>query len=259
MSETVLEILARLDTFTILYIAVAAFVSALFHSVGGYAGGLILAVAIAPVIGVRAIVPVMAVALLVSHISRTWAFRKGFQWPIYRDVMTTGLPCVILGAAIYSWLPAHGIAAILGVFLVGTVPLRYWLERRKVVVGRRSLMGAGVPFGVLAGATIGGGLILAPFFLGAGLAGMTLLGTMAAVALTVNVTKSIVFTGFGVLDPGLALLGLVIGLCTIPGNLVGRWIVLHTPIRLHVKLVEAVVMLGGCYFLYEAGRGFGVW
>lgn len=244
---------------TLLIVGLGAFFSAMFHSVAGFAGGLILSVILAPVVGIKAVVPVIAVSLLVSHASRVWAFRQGFQWPVYRDVMMIGLPCIVLGAAVYAYLPVNAIAALLGSFLIGTVWLRRYLKRHNVTIGKGSLMTASVPFGLLSGSTVGAGMILAPFLLGIGLAGEALMGTMAAIALTVNVTKTVVFGGFSVLDQGLALAGFLVGLCTVPGNLAGRWIVVHTPIRVHIVVVESVVVCGGIYFLFAAGRGWGWW
>ena len=246
-----------LSTGAILYLALCAYLSATFHSVSGYAGGLILAICIAPVIGVKAVVPVLALSLLISHTSRAWAFRGGFQWPIYRDVMVTAIPGILLGASVYSVLPIGWIAVVLGLFFLSAAPLRRLMQRAEFEVGRKSLMAAGVPFGVLSGAAIGAGMILAPFFLGAGLAGEALLGTMAAVAFTVNVLKTLVFSGFSVLTWDLAVAGAAIGACTVPGNLTGRWIVKNTPIRVHIALVEVVVALGGLYFLWVAAGEFG--
>ena len=251
-------LLSDLSVGTLVYVAAVAFLSAVFHSVSGYAGGLILAIALAPVIGVKATVPVVAMSLLISHTSRVWAFRKGFKWPMYRDVMLTGLPGIVLGASIYSLLPLGGIAVVLGVFLLTAAPLRRLMQRLEVQVGRKSLMGAGVPFGILSGSAIGAGLILAPFFLAAGLAGEALIGTMAAIAFTVNVLKTVVFSGFSVLTADLAIMGVAVGACTVPGNLLGRWIVRNTPIRVHIALVETIVAAGGLYFLYIAAREFGL-
>lgn len=253
MSEA---ILADLSTGAMFYIAACAFLSATFHSVSGYAGGLILAICLAPVIGVKAVVPVLAMSLLVSHSSRVWVFRSGIQWPVFKDVMTTGAPGIILGAAIYSILPIGWVAVVLGLFLLAAAPLRRIMQRLHVEIGRKALMGAGVPFGVLSGAAIGAGMILAPFFLAAGLAGEMLLGTMAAIAFTTNVLKTVVFSGFSVLDGGLALIGAAVGACAVPGNLLGRWIVRNTPIRVHIALVEGVVALGGLYFLWIAANAF---
>ncbi|MGY9057078.1 MAG: hypothetical protein ACKVGZ_16015, partial [Alphaproteobacteria bacterium] len=83
--------------------------------------------------------------------------------------------------------------------------------------------------------------------------------TMAAVALTGNLIKAVVFGGFSVLDQELALAGFLVGLCAVPGNLAGRWIIRHTPLRVHIRVVEAVVIGGGLYFLYAAGRGWEWW
>lgn len=240
-----------------IYIAACAFLTATFHSVSGYAGGLLLAICLAPILGVKAVVPVLAMSLLISHTSRAWAFRRGFQWHIYRDVMITALPGIAFGAGIYALLPVAWVAVVLGVFLLASAPLRRLMQRANVTVGRGALMGAGVPFGVLSGAAIGAGLILAPFFLAAGLAGEALLGTMAVVAFTVNVVKTAVFSGFSVLTADLAVIGAAIGACTIPGNLLGRWIVRNTPIRVHIAMIEAVVAVGGLYFLWVAGVNFG--
>lgn len=259
MLSSLTQIFGDLHPTTILYLALGAYLSAVFHSVAVFGGGLILSVVLAPVIGIKAVVPVIAVSLLVSHASRVWAFRRGFTWPVYRDLMTTAFPGLIIGAVIYSYLPTSAIALLMGCFLIWTVPMRRLLVRRNVSVGKRTMMAIGLPFGILGGSTVGAGLILAPFMLAVGLAGEALMGTMAAVALTVNSTKAVVFGGFSVLDPALAVAGFLVGLCTVPGNLTGRWIVRRTAIRVHVGIVEAVILAGGCYFIYAAGDGWGWW
>ena len=47
------------------YCAVAAFGTAILHSVGGFAGALMLAITLAPVLGVKETVPVVAVAMMI--------------------------------------------------------------------------------------------------------------------------------------------------------------------------------------------------
>ena len=259
MLSSLAQIFGDLQPTTLLFIALGAFFSAMFHSVAGFGGGLILSILLAPIIGIKAVVPVIAVSLLVSHTSRVWAFRAGFQWPVFRDVMVTATPCIVMGAAVYAYLPVNAVAALLGVFLMCTIPLRRVMDRYDYQVGRRSLMTVGVPFGILSGSTVGAGMILAPFMLAIGLAGEALMGTMAAVALTGNLIKAVVFGGFSVLDQELALAGFLVGLCAVPGNLAGRWIIRHTPLRVHIRVVEAVVIGGGLYFLYAAGRGWEWW
>ena len=51
----------------LLYLVFAAFATAILHSVGGFAGALLMAVAVAPVLGVKETVPVVATAMMISQ------------------------------------------------------------------------------------------------------------------------------------------------------------------------------------------------
>ena len=179
-------------------------------------------------------------------------FRHAIDWRVYGAIMVTAFPGIVTGALVYAYLPVAAIAAILGLFLIATVPLRHVLARRRVQVGLRGLSAAGCGYGLLSGTTVGAGLILVPFLLGAGLAGQHLIGVLAALGFTLNLTKSVVFGGIDLLDGPLMMTGVLIGLFTVPGAFVGRWIVTHTPIRIHTLVVEGLVLVGGVYFLYSA-------
>ena len=59
------------------------------------------------------------------------------------------------------------------------------------------------------------------------------------------------------LTQALAVQGMLIGLCTIPGAYLGRWIVRNTPIRIHTLFLETLVLCGASYFLWQGATGFG--
>jgi uncharacterized membrane protein YfcA len=236
----------------LLIILAAAFSTSVLHTVSGFAGGVVLAILIAPIVGVETIVPLMTVVLLISATSRLWAFRRAVNWRIYRQVMVTGLPCIAIGAVIYGYLPGRAISGLLGVFLIATVLARRGLEQRKIEVRPVGFMSMGVLFGLLSGSTIGAGMMLIPLYLGAGLMGESLVAMIASVGFTMNVTKTLVFASSTILDWETLLLGAMIGICTIPGTYSGYWIVRKTPMRIHTMLVEALVVLGGGYFIYLA-------
>jgi uncharacterized membrane protein YfcA len=99
-------------------------------------------------------------------------------------------------------------------------------------------------------------MLLAPFLMGAGLAGEYLVGTVAAIGFGLNLTKSLVFGFSPLLDGGLLFKGVVIGLCTIPGAYVGRWIVRNTPLRIHSLFMEGFILCGAAYFLWVAAQRF---
>jgi len=250
---------ADLGPAAIALIVLAAFGSAVVHTVGGFAGALLLTICLAPIIGVKESIPVTATAMIVSNLTRVWVFRHAVDWRVFRAVFATALPGIVLGAFLYVRLHVHYVAAILGAFLILTVPLRRTMHKRKFQVGIRGLRIVGLPYGLISGTSMGAGLILAPFLLGAGLFGEQLIAIVAALGLALNITKTMVFGLSPLLTATLAIKGLLIGVCTMPGAYVGRWIVTNTPIRIHTLLMEGLILAGAGYFLWKAADGFGLW
>jgi len=245
----------ELDLLSLLIVVLAAFSTAAFHSVGGFAGGLLLAICLAPIFGVKETVPLTATAMIVSNVTRVWVFRHSIEWRAFGAVFGCAVPFIILSAVIYISLPVTLVALLLGSFLVISIPLRRLMEKRNFRVGLKGLATAAVPYGLISGSTFGAGMMLAPFLLGFGLAGEYLIGTVAAIGFGLNLTKSLVFGFSPLLGEALLLKGVLIGLCTIPGAYVGRWIVRNTPLRVHSLFMEAFILCGAAYFLWKFSEG----
>jgi len=241
-----------IDFLFVFLVAVAAFSSAVFHSFSGFAGGLVLAVMLAPLLGVKETVPVVATALIISNVARIWAFRKSVAIKEYLAVFLAALPFIVLSAYIYVSLPVGVVALVLGLFLLISIPLNRTLKKKEVKVGLRGLALAGIPYGIVSGSTFGAAVMLAPFLIGAGLAGETMIGTIAILGFSLNVTKTIVFGMSPLLTSELLTMGILVGLCTMPGAYVGRWLVRNTSVRVHAQSMEIFIACGGLLFLYEA-------
>lgn len=241
----------------IVYLGAVALGTAVFHSVAAFSGGLLLAIFVAPVIGVKETVPVVSVALTISQLTRVFVFRHAVIWPVYRTIVAVSFPCLLLGILLYIKLPVNAVGLFLGAFLIGMVPLRRAMEGRRIAVGPNGLRLIAVPYGVLSGTAFGVGLMLGPFLLGAGVMGEALVATVAALGTTVNLTKTVVFGLSPLLTRELFIAGSLLGLVTIPGHYLGRWIVRRTPIRIHTGLIEAIILAGGCYFIWNASRSLG--
>ncbi len=252
-----MPLLENLDLATVALVAAIAYASAVFHSVGGFAGALLLTIGLAPVLGIKETIPVTAVAMIISNSTRCFAFRGWVPWPAFFAIFTAALPGIILGATLYITLPVHYIALVLGTFLAITVPLRHYFKRHNFEVGLNGLRAVAVPYGFVSGTVMGAGLMLGPFLLGAGIVGEHLIALIAALGLGLNITKSVVFGVSPLLDLSLALKGVAIGLCTMPGAYTGRWIVRHTPIRIHTAFMELFILCGASYFLWQAAAGLG--
>lgn len=247
--------LAGLGPWTLAAVALAAFVTSVVHGATGIGGGFLMAIFLAPLIGVVAVVPVLAVALTISGVARVYYNRDAFHRGAYAWVMATTLPAVIAGALVYAYLNATAIAVILGTTILASVPLRHWAARRRIAAGPRALMGAGSVYGAASGASIGAGMLLIPFLLGHGLGRRQFVGTLAAIALTMNVTRTAVFGGTDLLSGGWLALGLLCGLATLPGNWVGQRLLRGLGDERHAVAIDVLTVFGALNFYRIALTG----
>ena len=240
---------------TLAAIAVAAVITSSIHGAIGVAGGLLMTAILAQLIGVRASVPVMSIALIISHGSRSLIYLSSFNPRAFAVVMLAATPFIALTGYAYAALPVHMLAAVLAAIVFTTIPLRHWAARRRIRAGTGILAGAGAVYGFFAGASIGSAAILSPFLLGSGLVKETFVATMAGIALSTNAVRIAVFGTVDLMTTQYALLGLLVGIIMIPGNYLGRTILRRLSIAQHGLLVDLMAGLGGLNFLYLALRG----
>jgi uncharacterized protein len=235
-------------------VGIVAFLAAVLGGLAGYGTGLILPIALAPVIGVAHVIPVMAVAMMINNASRVLAFRHDVQWPHVRRLLWLGLPTCLVGAWGYTRLDARWVALLLGVFLLLSIPLRRWLQRAQMQLSAKGEVTAGGAFGFIEGGMTGTGVILISILMAAGVQGPALIATDALVSTIMSLAKALLFGGASRLDASLVVTGVLVGLCTAPGAFVARAILARMPQQLHLRLMEAVVVLGGLGFLWRAWR-----
>lgn len=237
---------------TLLFMMAAAFLTAVFHSVSGLAGALLLVIILTPIVGIKIAVPVVAVAVTISNLTRFWVFRKELRLPIFYAIMVTALPGMIIGAIAFVKLPVQALSVLFGAFLLLSIPGRRVFEHRKIKVQTKSFLAVGPVYGLISGVTMGAGLLLAPFFLGAGMVRGQIVAMTAAIGIALNLTKTIVFGASPLLNPPLIGVGIILGLCTMPGAYVGKWILNRTSVRVHTALVEGIMIAGAIFFFYRA-------
>jgi uncharacterized membrane protein YfcA len=172
---------------TVLAVAAAAFAGAVASALTGAGGGVILSFALAPLIGIAALVQTVGVAMVVSHVARVGVFREAIDRRVCVLVLLAALPGCVLGSLVYVQLDERAIAAVLGLFLIGVVPLKRVVNRWRASVAPPAVLGlASFAFGFLSGTTIGGGVLVLPILGSAGLSGERLVGTDAAIGLAVH-------------------------------------------------------------------------
>jgi uncharacterized protein len=235
-------------------VAVLAVGAAIVSGMSGFGTGVILTAALVPLIGVKQVIPVMAVAGIVINAGRFWFYRQHLDRRMLVLVLATSLPFLVLGTWIYSILDARALGTVLGCAVIAFVPLRRFFTARKIVIGNVGLgVGSGI-FGLATGVATGTGVILVSLLLGTGIAGPAVLATDAMVSIILDLVKAAMFEKFDLLGSEALLTGLVIGTASIPGSAVAAWLVARMGARLHVFFMEGLILVGGLSMLWHSWR-----
>ena len=243
-----------LDAPTLAALAALAVVAAVVSGMSGFGTGIILTAALVPLIGVKAVIPVMAVAGVIINAGRFWFYREHLDRRTLALVLAASLPFLVLGTWIYSILDARALGTVLGLAVMAFVPLRRVLHQKKIVVSSTGLaVGSGI-FGLATGVASGTGVIMVSLLLGTGLAGPAVLATDAAVSILLDIVKAALFQRFDLLDTAAFFTGVVIGTASIPGSAIAAWLVARMGARLHVFFMEGLILIGGASMLWHSWR-----
>jgi hypothetical protein len=243
-----------LDPASLALVAALGIVAAVVGGVGGFGTGIILTAALAPLIGVKQVIPVLAVAGAIINGGRFWFYRQHLDRRTLVLVLACALPFLVLGAWIYSVLDARAIGTVLGVVVLLSVPLRRGFSHHKIALGPPGLaVGSGV-FGLASGLTSGVGVILVSLLLGTGMSGPTVLATDALVSIVLDACKAALFQRFALLDERTFFTGVVIGIATLPGSALAAYLVNRMHARLHVLFMEGLIIVGGLSLLWNSWR-----
>ena len=76
----------ELSLVTYAFVAMAAFAGALIASMSGSGSSLLLAPVLLPLIGIKALLPVIAVGSLFGNIARAWVYKEWIEWKLFKKV-----------------------------------------------------------------------------------------------------------------------------------------------------------------------------
>lgn len=243
-----------LDAPALALVAVLGIIAAVVGGMGGFGTGIILTAALAPFIGVKNVIPVLAVAGAIINGGRFWFYRHSLQRQTLALVLACALPFLVLGTWIYSVLDARAVGTVLGIVVVLSVPLRRALNRRRVALGKTGLAIGSSVFGLASGATSGVGVIMISLLLGMGMTGPAVLATDSMVSIVLDLCKAALFQRFSLLDEQAFVTGVVIGVATIPGSAIAAWLVNRMHAHLHVFFMEGLILVGGASLLWNSWR-----
>ena len=233
---------------TLLAASAAAFALAALSAVAGFGGGVLLLPVFTALFGLRVAVPMLTLTQLSSNASRAWLNRRELRWPLIGWFALGAVPCAVAGGILLTHAPLAALQRLLGVFLIAVVVWRRFNRRTRkpadpafAVVGAASGLGSALLGSV--------GPLTAPFFLAYGLTRAAYIGTEAASALTMHLTKIATYGAGDLLTRQVLLYGVALTPATLLGAWTGKQIVGRISDRVFVLLVELGLLAAGALFL----------
>ena len=150
------------------------------------------------------------------------AFLRFVDWHRVRLVLIGGIPPCLVTAYGYTLLTGKGAQLVIGTMLMLTVPLRYMLRRRAVVLNSRGLVLGSAGYGAAVGGTVGAGVILLSLLMSAGLAGQAVIATDAVLSIFIGGSRLIVFGLAGAITAKTIAFALLIGVVAFPGAFLAK-------------------------------------
>src|SRR5262245_20708736 len=126
-----------------------ALVASTIGGVAGFGPGVIMIPLVAFVMGTKATVPVMTVAMLLGNGARVWLSRREIEGRVVLAFLATAIATSVAGALVYTRLDSTWVGRVLGAFMLLAVPLSRLLVDRGVRVGLRHFPIVGAVFGFL--------------------------------------------------------------------------------------------------------------
>jgi uncharacterized membrane protein YfcA len=243
---------ADISILQLLLVAAVALLASVIGGVAGYGTGALMPLVLVPMLGPEPVIPILALSGLLTNSSRVFAFLRYVSWRHAALVLAGAVPPCLLTAYGYTLLTGRAVQFVIGAMLMLTVPLRYTMRKRAVVLGDRGLIASAAGYGAAVGGTVGAGVILLSVLMAAGLQGAAVVATDAVVSIVISIARLSVFGLAGVIGPQTIAFALLIGLVAFPGAFLAKAFVARLPIHFHTAILDAVVLFGGAVMVIGA-------
>jgi uncharacterized membrane protein YfcA len=232
---------------------VALFASVL-GGVAGYGTGALMPLILVPMVGAEQVVPIIALAGMLTNTGRMIAYLPQVAWRRATVVLAGAIPPCLVTAYGYTLLTGKGAQLVIGGMLMLTVPLRYLLRRRSILLSDRGLLFGSIGYGAMVGGTVGSGVVLLSLLMATGMVGASVIATDAMLSIAIGISRLLVFGFAGAITATTVAFAMLIGVVAFPGAFLARSFVARLPIHVHTYILDGVVLFGGAAMVIAALR-----
>ena len=238
--------------FLILVASTAAFG---LSAVSGGGAGLILMPLLGLVLPGNQVPATLSIGTAASSAARIVSFRNAIRWDIVRHFAPTALPFAALGVWALSRVNPVYLSLLLGLFLLGNLPLLFRkpapnVAVKPVHVARLHVLGAAAGF--ISGFTGAVGLVFNGFYYRLGLRKEEIVATRAANEIMLHLLKVILYAAFGLLSARAAVAGLAVAMAAILSSILMKHLLPYLHDRLFHHIGHAAMVVAGVMMVIAA-------
>lgn len=235
-----------------LCVALIAMLAGVVSGIVGTGSSLLLLPVMVSAFGPKLAIPIMAIAAILGNLSRIVAWWKEIDWRATLAYALPGVPAASLGAHVLLALPTWTIDGALGIFFWVMILMRRHVKNNRWRLSIKQLGFCGGTVGFLTGLVLSTGPVSVPIFTAYGLSGGAFIGTEAASALLLYMSKVSTFSLQGALSLHIALMGLFVGGGIMLGTLSSKALVRRFTVTHFSFLIDVMLLIAGAGFLYSA-------
>jgi len=237
----------------LILIFLIAFLAATISGAAGFGGALLLLPVLTGIVGIKAAVPILTIGQIFGNASRIWFGRKELKWKPILLFLLTAIPLTIIGSYLFTDIDSKKIKIGIGVFLIMLVFYRR-IKTKKIGIGEKGMLIGGGLTGFLSGLAGSAGPLGAAFFLGLNLTATAYVASEAFTALTMHLTKTIVYNKYSLIGQTELYYGLFIGIAMILGSWAGKKIIEKLSRDKFIILLEFLLIISGLQMIITGLR-----
>ncbi len=236
-------------TTELLLLFAASFIAATISGAAGFGGALLLLPVLTNIVGIKAAVPILTIGQIFGNASRVWFGRYELKWKPIIYFLLSAIPLTILGSYLFTGIDSNKIKFGVGVFLILLVIYRR-SHLKKISLGEKGMLLGGGLTGLISGLAGSAGPLGAAFFLGLNLTSTAYIASEAFTALTMHLTKTIVYNKYTLVGWTELYYGIFIGAAMILGSWTGKKIIEKLSREKFILLVEILLIISGLQLIW---------
>ena len=247
------------------------FIGGLLGGLSGAGTGLIVAAFLTPIVGAKAVMPALAIIMLINNGSRVFYYRQSVDLKISVIMIALALPGTWFGTQLYMSLSVDTLEFILGAAILAVLAHRVVHRHRQSALTRAISSSASpespapstltqrwiggpiaLAYGFINSVVPGSGVMVLAFFSAIGMSASAVIANDAVLSAVLNLVKIALFRNLDGLPDSLILISLLCGLATIPGVWFAKWLSSRMQQKTQQGLIELVIAASALHLVIRA-------